>query len=706
MGLDVSGDSAYSVNAQADCMFSAFVTVNPSLAIITTNPLPAAMVGRFYNQEFSATGGALPYTWSISGNLPGGLEFNTNSGAITGSATNATTANFEVWVTDDFGMFTNQWFSLTAMAPLMITTANPLPGGTVGVPYSVTFDATGGSEPYTWDILNDSLPDGLGLDRFSGTIKGTPTKAGSYQVTVQVTDDNGYGVSTNATFYLIITGSSLNITTPSPLPDGIVGVGYSQLLAATGGSSSYTWTPVSFDGLSIDASSGAITGIPLMAGIFNFLAQVTDNVTGASAAKPFSLTVTNVGSCNWTITTSVNPSGAGNGGSPLAVVVNCLASVTVTALPITCYHFMNWTEAGSVVSTSSSYSFTATANRTLVANFAENVYSICTVSSPGYGGTTGGGGANMPCGSIITVTASANTGFGFANWTEGGLVVSASPSYTFTVTGNRTLVANFKDVQPPSLAIASPLPGQLWGAWTTANFIAAGTATDNVAVASVWYRLDGAAWAQANGTTNWTTANLSLSPGTNLIQACAVDASGNWSATNSVSFVCVYVWPLQAPPATLPSAVQNAPYNTQLQAVGGRAPYLWSLAPGSASLPPVLSLTADGVLSGIPSTAGTNTFILNVTDALNTTTNQVMTLTVNASTNPPVIMLTALSCSGSGQFQLTLNTTPSLNYTIQCSTNLTDWTSVVTFGGSGGPETITDPNATNQQRYYRVKVGP
>ena len=599
MGLDVSGDSAYSVNAQADCMFSAFVTVNPSLAIITTNPLPAAMVGRFYNQEFSASGGALPYTWSISGNLPGGLEFNTNSGAITGSATNATTANFEVWVTDDFGMFTNQWFSLTAMAPLMITTANPLPGGTVGVPYSVTFYATGGSEPYTWDILNDSLPDGLGLDRFSGTIKGTPTKAGSYQVTVQVTDDNGYGVSTNATFYLIITGSSLNITTPSPLPDGIVGVGYSQLLAATGGSSSYTWTPVSFDGLSIDASSGAITGIPLMAGIFNFLAQVTDNVTGASAAKPFSLTVTNgapaIGRLRLRSTRRRRerrqPPRCGR-----ELPGQCDRNgITDNLLP---FHELD------------------RGRERRQHLFKLFVYGD---GEPDLGGQLRGKRVLDLHGQFAWVWRdNRRRRSQYAVWEHHhGDRVGQHRLRICQLDRRRTrgqrltklyvhgdgksdLGGQFQRCQPPSLAIASPLPGQLWGAWTTANFIAAGTATDNVAVASVWYRLDGAAWAQANGTTNWTTANLSLSPGTNLIQACAVDASGNWSATNSVSFVCVYVWPLQAPPATLPGAVQNAPYNTQLQAVGGRAPYFWSLAPGSASLPPVLSLTADGVLSAFP----------------------------------------------------------------------------------------------------------
>jgi hypothetical protein len=460
------------------------------------------------------------------------------------------------------------------------------------------------------------------------------------------------------------------------------------------------------DGL-ISDFSGDITGIPTTVGIFNFMAQVNDIVTGASASNLFSLTITNVlGSCTWTITASVNPAGTGNGGNPLVVVVDCGASVKITALPRTCYHFVNWTEAGSVISTFSIYSFTATTNRNLVANFAENLYTISTSNSPAYGGATAGSGT-YTCGSSVTVTATANNGFGFANWTEGGLAVGASSNYTFTASSNLTLVANFKDIQPPSLVIASPLPGQVWSTLGTANFTAAGTATDNVAVASVWYRLDSGPWMVANGTTNWTTAGMALLPGTNLIQACALDTSSNWSATNSVSFVYVCVAPVLVPPATLPSATQNAPYSTPLQAVGGEPPYIWSLAPGSASLPSGLSLATNGVISGIPSTAGTNYFIASVTDALNTTTNQLMTLTVNASTNPPVVVLTAVSFSGSGQLQFTFNTTVGLDYTVQYSADLKTWTPLLTFSGSGESQTVMDPNAAStSQRFYRVMIAP
>src|SRR5262249_24529588 len=95
-----------------------------------------------------------------------------------------------------------------------------------------------------------------------------------------------------------------------------------------------------------------------------------------------------------------------------------------------------------IVSTSASYTFTASANRTLVANFAPTTYTIGTSLSPANSGSITGGGT-VNCGSGVTVTATAASGYNFANWTENGVLVSTSASYGFTASANRTLVANF-----------------------------------------------------------------------------------------------------------------------------------------------------------------------------------------------------------------------------------------------------------------------
>jgi len=147
------------------------------------------------------------------------------------------------------------------------------------------------------------------------------------------------------------------------------------------------------------------------------------------------------GGCVYTIATSSAP--AGGGGTSGGGAVSCGSDVTVTATPSACYSFFDWTENGTEVSTSPSYAFTAVTNRTLVANFTPGLGVVITTdSSPVDGGITSGGGS-VTCGSSVTVSAVANENYSFVNWTVGGVVVSTSPDYTFTATGDRTLVANF-----------------------------------------------------------------------------------------------------------------------------------------------------------------------------------------------------------------------------------------------------------------------
>src|SRR5207245_5440896 len=117
------------------------------------------------------------------------------------------------------------------------------------------------------------------------------------------------------------------------------------------------------------------------------------------------------------------------------------SSVTVTASAANCYSFTNWTENGSVVSTSPNYTFTATANRTLVANFTKTTYSVAASASPTGGGTISGSG-NFNCGSTVTVAATPANCYTFATWTEDGTVVSTSSSYSFTLKSNRSFVTH------------------------------------------------------------------------------------------------------------------------------------------------------------------------------------------------------------------------------------------------------------------------
>jgi hypothetical protein len=81
---------------------------------------------------------------------------------------------------------------------------------------------------------------------------------------------------------------------------------------------------------------------------------------------------------------------------------------------------------------------------------------------------------------------------------------------------------------------------------TNGGFAVTGKAGDNVAVGTVYYSLNGSGWTAAttgNQWTNWT-ADVTLTPGPNTIQAYAVDTSGNYSPTSSVSVHYVVLKPL------------------------------------------------------------------------------------------------------------------------------------------------------------------
>ena len=180
----------------------------------------------------------------------------------------------------------------------------------------------------------------------------------------------------------------------------------------------------------------------------------TENGTVVSTNASYTFTVTGnrtlvanftANPVNYNINVLANPSNGGtvSGGGSYQESSNC----TVTATANSGYTFTNWTENGNQVSTNASYTFTVTGNRTLVANFTANPvnYNINVSANPSNGGTVSGGGSYQE-GSGCTVTATANSGYTFTNWTENGNVVSTNASYMFTVTGNRNLVANFEEI--------------------------------------------------------------------------------------------------------------------------------------------------------------------------------------------------------------------------------------------------------------------
>ena len=117
-------------------------------------------------------------------------------------------------------------------------------------------------------------------------------------------------------------------------------------------------------------------------------------------------------------------------------------TVILTANPNEGYFFVNFTENGTEVSNSARYEFTATEPRSLVANFDIYRYDINVAASPAeYGTVTGSG--TYDYGALVSLTADANEGYSFTNWTENGDVVSTDETYSFRAYNPRNLVANF-----------------------------------------------------------------------------------------------------------------------------------------------------------------------------------------------------------------------------------------------------------------------
>ena len=143
----------------------------------------------------------------------------------------------------------------------------------------------------------------------------------------------------------------------------------------------------------------------------------------------------------FTITDSVylNEGGIITNGGIFTVNQYC----TVKATPDTGFYFLGWGENNYYVSFDTIYTFPVVANRNLVAYFNFMNYLINTSESPANSGTIVGDGFLFNYDSICTLTATPNTGYVFVRWTENGNIVSLDSIYSFTVTGNRSLIATF-----------------------------------------------------------------------------------------------------------------------------------------------------------------------------------------------------------------------------------------------------------------------
>lgn len=317
-------------------------------------------------------------------------------------------------------------------------------------------------------VQEGTVPPGMAFDEVTGILSGTPTTAGTYNFKVTASDGVNPDVAKNYTMTIAALGAALPAkslldTTVSP-----VGAG------TTSGDGAF------------DPGTNATASVASTTAGYAFL-NWTDNgqIVSTNSSHTLVMDVNHSLVANfvpaWTITTSALPIAGGTtsgGGS-----VNDGDSVTVIATANAGYTFVNWTEAGVEVSKSASYTFTATGDRDLVANFTSGLV-ISSSASPAAGGSTSGGGA-VAVGSSVTVVATANAGYVFVNWTENGTQVSANASYTFTASVSRTLVANF--TLAPSYTVSTSSNPAAGGTTSGGGSYVSGTSATVIATANAGY---------------------------------------------------------------------------------------------------------------------------------------------------------------------------------------------------------------------------
>jgi formylglycine-generating enzyme required for sulfatase activity len=252
--------------------------------------------------SFSATGGEPPYKWSATGDMPRGLFINASTGVLGGSPSTLASSTITIRVTDSKG------FPVTRSIPLSIT-ADPLtipadapPSAMAGADFLWQIPAKGGIPPYKFELAEGSkLPPGMFLSEYAphGRIVGEPTATGTFTFKVIAEDT----LSQQAEGEVSITVAPYNLSLAEiPPVEGKYNEPLTITPIASGGVPPLVWSVQGQlpKGLSLNASSGEISGKPVVAGSFDFVLKATDakrksvtqNATIRTTADPLTITTT------------------------------------------------------------------------------------------------------------------------------------------------------------------------------------------------------------------------------------------------------------------------------------------------------------------------------------------------------------------------------------------------------------------------------
>ena len=687
--------AALSLHACGDVSTAPAPTAGPAtpgpLAILTSDPLPAATTQIPYDVTLTPSGGTAPYTWSLtpgSPALPNGLVLAPSTGRLSGTPTAPGISLTEFKLQDSKGQSVQKVLSIpvnVAPTPLTILT-DSLPSGSINQPYAVALSPTGGTTPYTWSLKSGStpLPSGLTLDP-SGVISGTPTVISNATQTFTLRDATLLTIEKSLT--LTISAIPLSITTTS-LPQGTQNQNYSGTLAASGGTGAYTWglaggSPSLPTGLTLNSSTGVISGIPNSTSSLTYTFTVTDSTppTAQTSTKTLQLVI---GAAPPTLTITTNSLPAGS----------MLQAYSTTLTASGGSGTQTWDLAGGSLPTGLNLSSngvisgTPTTAGTSSPTFrvrdsgnpqqsAQKTLSI-TITLPAAPNITT---TSLPAGSFNVAydqTVSVTGGVGSQVWgvTSGalppGLNLNASNgniSGTPTSTGSFQFTLRVTDSIPQfdeqilTITINAPSPPSITGPSGLQ------TGTVNQPYPNTQFTAtDGAqpySWSVNPALPN----GLTLNPSSGVITGTPLSGSnGNTTHEFTVSdstipnnqqgkrtlslTILANVTPVTITTASLPNGTVGQPYTAPLLAAsGGTSPYNWSLNNGS-TLPQGLSLGANGGITGTPTASGTTSTTFKVQDS--TAPNQQsatksISITINQASAPPTITTTSLPDGTVGQ---------------------------------------------------------
>ncbi len=688
------------------------VTVGAATSPITVTPanLPTPAIGVFYDQTLSSSGGVAPYTYTPGGgSLPPGLTLAAN-GRISGTPTGSGPYNYTVHVVDSTAgthLTTDKSYSFLVPGPTLVVSPTNPPAGATGFAYSQQLSTSGGTAPYTYQLETGSLPAGLNLSS-SGLISGTPSAVGNVTFKVRSTDSTT--ISTGGQWLvtqditIVINAAPTIVLSPPTLPGGAtVGAAYSTTVSASGGTAPYTFTvtvgalPA---GLTLNPTTGVLSGTPTAGGTFNFTIRAVDSSATPgpfNTNRPYSLTVA-APTINLPATTLANgtvgaaysgPLNAASGGtSPYTY------AVTAGALP----PGVSLSSAGVLSGTptaSGTYNFAATAtdsstgtgpysstprgytlqiiNIPPVANPVSAVVAYDSSANPITLDITGGVPTSVAIGTAAAHGTAIASGTSITYMPTAGYAGPDSFTYTATNAAGTSAPATVTiTVNAPTLAMTPPA-GTLNATYATAysqQFTASGGAAPYGYAISAGALPTGLALDPATGLLSGTPTVTGLFTFSVRATDSSTGAGAPFARTQN------YAMQVAAPtiaitPTTLPDATAGAAYTpASLVASGGIGPYTYTLSSGP--MPTGMSISTAGVVSGTPTQSGTFPITVQAQDANGETGTQsyslqvlVPGLTVSPASLPSGVAGTAysqtLSASGGNSpysFAVTSGTLP------------------------------------------------